>query len=99
MGRSRGGGEKDGGRYGTRKLEIFIAASFPFYAESRDRDRLHSTHLDAIRHRDVIMSVDTPSDTAGRWKVTIEWAHFNEGYYREESNYIRFTFRNEIEDI
>lgn len=34
-----------GRRYGTGKLEIFIAASFPFYAESRERGRFHSTRL------------------------------------------------------
>lgn len=56
------------GRNGTGKLEIFIVASFPFYAESRDRSWFHSTHLNAIRHRDVI--IDTLNDTIW-WKVTI----------------------------
>lgn len=51
----KGDGTRYGGRYDTGKLEIFIAASFPFYAESRDRGRFHSTRLNAIRHRDVIM--------------------------------------------
>jgi len=46
--------ERYGGRHGTGKLEIFVAASLPFYAESRDRGRFHSTRLNAIRHRDVI---------------------------------------------
>lgn len=41
---------------GTGKLEIFIAASFPFYAESRDRGRFHSTRFNTIRYRDVITS-------------------------------------------
>jgi len=41
-------------RYGTEKLEIFIAASFPFYAESRDHGWFHSSHLNTIGHRDVI---------------------------------------------